>query len=120
MTTLVACLSVGKGTWQPVQDLISTGIFDKVILIASTFAKDNYPNKSGAEVIVLDPNLPLPDAVLFLERELKGKINDLEVGVNIVSGTGHEHMAVLAALLKSGVGIRLVSSANGSIVELDV
>lgn len=117
MSTLVACLSVGKGTWQPVQDLIATKSFDKVILIVSQFAKDNYPNKFGAEMIVLDPALSLADAVSLLERELKGKINDLEVGVNLISGNGEEHMAVLAALIRSGVGFRLVSALDGSIVE---
>ena len=117
MATLVACLSVGKGTWQPVHDIIALKTFDKVILVASKFAKENYPNKMGAELIVLDPARPIAENINFLAGEFK-KIPDMEVGVNLVSGTGVEHMAILAALLKCGLGIRLVSVSSGGLAEL--
>ncbi|MFH1917224.1 MAG: hypothetical protein ABIJ21_08245 [Nanoarchaeota archaeon] len=117
MATLVACLSVGKGTWQPVHDLIATKAFEKVVLVASQFAKENYPNKLGAELIVLDPSRPIDENIAFLAAEFK-KIPDMEVGLNLISGTGVEHMAVLAALLKCGLGVRLVSVNAGSVHEL--
>ena len=50
--------------------------------------------------------------------QLNGKIKDLEVAVNIVSGTGKEHMALLAAILKLGVGVRLVALENNEFLDL--
>ena len=40
-------------------------------------------------------------------KNLKGKIKDPEIDINFISGTGREHMALMSALLKLGVGIRL-------------
>ena len=37
------------------------------------------------------------------------EITDLEIALNIVSGEGREHMAVVSALLSLGLGIRLVA-----------
>jgi hypothetical protein len=118
MPTLVACLSVGKGTWAPVQKLMATKQFDKVILIANQWAKDNYNNTENADIIVIDAEKPLFDNILFLESQFKERINELEVGLNMISGTGNEHMAVLAALLRIGVGVRLVTGGESGLVEL--
>ncbi|MEK6816338.1 MAG: hypothetical protein AABY09_01890, partial [Nanoarchaeota archaeon] len=49
--------------------------------------------------------------------QLKGKLS-LDVGVNMTSGTGNEHMALLSALLEVGVGIRLVVPGEISVREV--
>jgi hypothetical protein len=49
---------------------------------------------------------------------LKDKIKGTEVALNLVSGTGKEHMAILAALLKLGVGIRLVALTKEGFKEI--
>ena len=46
------------------------------------------------------------------------KIKDSEVAVNFVSGTGKEHMALLSALLKLGIGIRLLALTKEGVTEI--
>jgi hypothetical protein len=47
------------------------------------------------------------------------KMVDLDIAVNITSGQGKEHTALLSALIKLGYGIRLVDiDAGGDVVEL--
>jgi len=48
---------------------------------------------------------------------LKKKISG-DVAVNLISGSGKEHMALLGALTKCGVGIRFVTSTEQGIKEL--
>jgi hypothetical protein len=119
VTTLIACFSVGKGTWNPVHRLITSGSFDKVILVTNELTKDKYPDKD-VPVVSISTEKPVQENVDFLIRELKPLISDLEVGVNLISGTGTEHMVILAALLKLGVGVRLVTWGEQGLVELDV
>jgi len=108
MTTLIASLSAGKGTWIHVGKLIDSGDFDKVILVTNQWGKDNYKNEKNAELIVIDAYKPVEENMKILEEALKDKIDDTEVAVNFISGSGNEHMSILSTLLKLGLGIRLV------------
>ena len=51
-------------------------------------------------------------------NNLKGKIKDTEVEVNFISGAGKEHMAIMGALLKLGVGIRLMALTRDGVEEI--
>ena len=51
-------------------------------------------------------------------KNLKGRIKDVEVDVNFVSGTGREHMALMSALLKLGTGIRLKALTKEGVEEI--
>ena len=42
MTTLIACLSTGKGTWGHVNRLIEDGKYEKVFLITNDYGKENF------------------------------------------------------------------------------
>ena len=52
-----------------------------------------------------------------IHKELKSKLSG-DVAVNLISGSGKEHMALLGALTKCGVGIRFVTSNEKGLVEL--
>lgn len=118
MATLVACLSTGKGTWAQVQALINSGNFDKTILVCNQWTKDNYQNEN-AEMILINSDKPLEENLKLLELSLKEKVTDIEVGLNLVSGSGIEHMLVLSALLRIGTGIRLViADEKGEVKEI--
>ena len=56
-------------------------------------------------------------SLLQVESKLKDKVNG-EIALNLISGTGKEHMAILSALLKLGVGIRLVALTKDGVEEL--
>lgn len=118
MTDLVACLSSGKGTWGHVSRLISEGNFENVFLITNDFGKENYENVKKAELIIIDPNAPLLSLIEDIKNKLQNKIKSTEVALNMISGSGKEHMAVLSALLKLGLGIRLISLTTEGIKEV--
>ena|SRR3989338_1790257 len=109
MTELVAVLSTGKGTWGHVSRLIAEGTWEKVILITNAFGKEKFNNEKNAEMVVVDSNKPIMELVEDIKNAIKDKINGPEVAVNFVSGDGKEHMALISALLKSGLAIRLVA-----------
>ncbi|MFH1770889.1 MAG: hypothetical protein ABH828_05035 [archaeon] len=117
MTTLVACLSTGKGTWAQLNEIIKGAEWDGVFLITNEFGKEKFQEKK-AELIVLDLNKS-PDILCDeIVAALHGKNIGPEVAINMTSGTGNEHMALLSALLKLGLGIRFVYSKNGKVEEL--
>jgi len=53
-----------------------------------------------------------------IQEQLKGKLNDLEVAVNIVAGSGKEHTALMSAILKLGFGIRLVALTPNGVKDI--
>ena len=48
---------------------------------------------------------------------LKENVNE-EVGLNFISGTGKEHMALLSAVLKLGIGIRFFALTKDGVKEI--
>ncbi len=119
MTTLIACLSTGKGTWGHVARLIADGDWEKVILITNEFGKENFTiEKKDVDLIVVNSMKFLPELVDDIKKQLEGKIKGTEVALNLVSGSGKEHMALLSALLKLGLGIRLVALTKEGISEI--
>ena len=118
MPTLVACLSSGKGTWGHVSRLIQDSDWDKIFLITNMFGKENFSNVKNAEMIVIDENKGVEDLRDDIKNALQGKISDTEVSLNIVSGSGKEHMALLGAVLKLGLGIMFVALTKDGIKEI--
>lgn len=117
MTDLVACLGAGKGTWSHVKGLIKGMEFDKIFLITNAFGKENFTPEKGAEMIVIDSNKEMADLVEDIRKALNGKLSG-DVAVNLISGIGKEHMAILSALLKLGAGIRLMALTKDGIKEV--
>ncbi len=117
MTDLIACLGAGKGTWSYMQRLIEEEEWSNVFLITNSFGKENF--KSGkASFVVIDDKKPLPELINEIKKQLEGKIAETEVALNLVSGTGKLHMAILSALLKLGLGIRLIALTYDGIKEI--
>lgn len=118
MTNLVACLSTGKGTWNQIIRLIKSKEWDHVFLITNEFGKEKFQTNEKISLIVIDTNKYERDLVKDIISALQGKIKDTEVALNLSSGTGKEHMVVLSALLKLGLGIRFVIAAGDNILEI--
>ena len=116
MTILIACLGSGKGTWTEVRNLIASESWEKVFLITNAFGKEKF--EADAEFVVVDDFQPPQAIAPLIISELKGKRRDTEVAVNFMSGSGSMHMALLSALLKLGMGIRLVYCSEGKSEEL--
>ena len=117
MTDLIAFLSTGKGTWGQVSNLIKAENWDKIYLLTNDFGKEKFTADSNTELIVIDQNQNPEELRDEITKILKDKVKD-EVAVNFISGSGKEHMALISALMKSGVGFRFVVHADEGIKEL--
>ena len=98
MPQLIACLSTGKGTWGHVNRLIDEGNFDNIILITNEFGKENFTKNDKTDLIIIDPNKGITELQADIFSQLKEKKLETEIALNLVSGTGKEHMALLSAL----------------------
>ncbi|MGV8162609.1 MAG: hypothetical protein ACP5N2_04730 [Candidatus Nanoarchaeia archaeon] len=115
MTCLIACLTTGKGTWSTVNDLMNSEAWEKTFLITNDFGKEKFTSKKPFEFIMINPDSSLQEIKNNITLQLKGKIKDLEVAVNLSSGSGKEHMALLSAILSLGYGLRIVDINCGKI-----
>ena len=118
MTDLVACLSTGKGTWGHVNRLIQDGDFDQIILLTNEYGKENFTKNDKTELISLNFSQGLKELRDEIKNILKEKIKEPEVAVNIISGTGKEHTALISALLKLGIGMRFIALTRDGIEEI--
>ena len=120
MVSLIALLSSGKGTWAQVNSLIANGSWDRIYLICNEFAHENYETKSQKVIkLKFDEKNPVKSFEV-LAKFFKKDIKDFEVALNLVSGSGIEHMAVLSAVLKAGLGVRFVYEYGKEIHEFDI
>src|SRR3989344_8601896 len=118
MTTLVACLSTGKGTWGHVNRLIDDEKWDSVILLTNEYGKENFNKKENTELVVINLNAGMKELEDEIYNVLKAKVKSSEVGINFISGTGKEHMALIGAVMKLGIGFRLVALTKEGIEEI--
>lgn len=115
---LIACLSTGKGTWGHVNRLIQDSNWNKIFLITNDYGKENFSKDDKTELIAINLNQGIKELRDDMIKNLKDKIKGTEVAVNIISGTGREHMALIAALLKLGVGFRLIALTKDGVEEI--
>jgi len=121
MAHLIACLGSDKETWNDVSAVIQSGFFDRVYIITNDFGAQHYvkpsvkSNKSDVKINIIQLNFTkpseelVPELYIILKKHfLEDKIQDLDIAVNIISGTGKEHAIVISTLMKLGYGIRLV------------
>jgi hypothetical protein len=116
MTSLIASLGTERPTIAHVNEIIKRENWEKIYLISE--AKHDEIKADNVEYILINQNMILSDLAEFIRKKLTGKINDLEVAVNIISGTGKINMAVLSAVLKLGLGIRLIALTKEGIKEI--
>ncbi len=118
MTDLIACLSTGKGTWGEVKKIIELQDWDKIFLITNEFGKEKFSSEKDVHFILVNS---LNDSAEEMTEKIKnylGKIYNTEVALNLTSGTGKEHMAIISAIIKSGLGFRLIVVEGEEIKEV--
>lgn len=120
MVSLIAMVSSGKGTWAQISALINNEKWDKVYLVCNQFSYEKFeisPNKAlKLQIDDKHPEKTFPKLAEFFKKDIK----DLEVAVNLSSGTGQEHMAVLSAILKAGLGVRFVYPYGNEVKEFEI
>lgn len=118
MTKLIACLTTGKGGWAAVSTIMKSQDWSKIFLITNKFGKEKFSSVKEFEFVLIDDNSTATQIRDEIIKQLKGQISIEEIALNIVSGTGKEHMAIIGALLKLGAGIRFINENYGKIEEL--
>jgi len=118
MTDLVAVVSAGVGTAKHVERVACEMNWGKVLIIMPTSSEAPFPLRANMEIVKADFSQPMGSVVENLVTRLKPKISGTEVGLNMISGDGKEHMAVLSAVLKCGVGFRLIALTKDGVTEI--
>jgi len=118
MTDLIAWISSGKGTVAHVQRVIEGEEWEKIYLLTNEEFKVDVPNGGNIEIVLVDNSKMLPEMIEDIKTALKDKVKMMETAVNIISGDGKEHMALMGALLKLGVGIRFVAFTKEGVKEI--
>lgn len=119
MPTLIACLSTGKGTWTEVTKIMQSQPWNKIFLITTTFGQENFTTKpANANLVLIDTFLDTSQITEQIKKQLNNQISDFEVALNLASGSGKEHMAILEAILELGLNFRLVTINNTNQLEV--
>lgn len=117
MTSLITCIGEDKGTTLHVKKVIEEKDWDSIFILGYN-KQDAQVSSKKTTFIHLDKNKFLPELIEDIISNLKGKIKDTEVALNIISGNGKLHMALLSALLKSGLAIRLIALTKEGVKEI--
>jgi hypothetical protein len=119
----VGLLSSGKGTWGQVIGLIKREEWDKIILVGDSYAKKRIVTwdlqktiNKPIEFVEIDFDRKIADCIEEIKKKLKDRIKGVEVALNIASGTGKEHMALISALINLPVGIKFVVLTREGVV----
>jgi len=118
MTEFLGILSTGKGSWTEITKIIDQYQFSRVFLLTNSFGKEKYKPNDITELIVLDFSKSTEQLMVDMVSSLKEKISGEELAVNFASGSGKEHMALVSALIKLGVGFRLVTLTPEGVKEI--
>ncbi len=117
MTDLIACLFTAKGTWGHVSKVIEGQAWSRVILVANKLAKE-FTSEKPTQLVIIDEKQPITSIIQQLTTEFKENVADTEVAVNLASGSGKEHMAILSAVMKAGLSFRLVALTIEGVKEI--
>lgn len=102
--TLLAVLGIGKGTWGHVARLISEEKFDKILLVSNEWGKENFNPSKECDWIMVNNRAGFE----IIKDEIKNRLPEGEIVLSLVSGSGKEHMAVLAALKEKKADFQIV------------
>lgn len=101
----MAVLGAGKGSWGHVARLIAEESWDRILLVSNDWGKTNFKPAKECEWIIVNNRVGFD----VLKDMIKEKLPEGKIVVSLVSGSGKEHMALLAALKEAGKEIELVT-----------
>ncbi len=96
--TLMAILGIGKGTWGHVARLIAEHEWERIMLISNEWGQQNFAPPKEAEWILMNNRAGFE----VLKDTIKEKLPEGEIAVSLISGSGKEHMALIAAMKEKG------------------
>lgn len=105
MKNFIAVLGKGRGTWGHVARLIQEENFDTILLISNEFGRNNFAPAKECDWLLVNSR----SSFEVLKEAIKQRIPDEgEIIVSLISGTGKEHTALLAALKEKNKDYKFV------------
>ena len=114
MTELIICLGDEKSDGY-IEKLIQAEEWESVILVFDDKSRA-FSSAKNVKMVYVDSEKKLVEMVKILSMEFSRQTKGIEVAVNIVAGKGKTSMAVIAALISAGKGIRLVAWSKEGLV----
>lgn len=114
MTNLVVLLTSGGANH--VTKLVEGENWGKIIIVTTQQAGKSFSCGKPYQSIFIDEEWPVRDMIEAIRKGLEREYG--EVGLNFVSGSGKEHMALLAGVIQAGLSFRLVAVTKEGITEL--
>lgn len=118
MTELIVCLSAGKGSAEYVSRLLKEESWEAAFIITDEAGKKKIRLNSGMNIILTDFRKPSGSIIEDILGQMKGRLKGLEAAVNLSSGAGKEHMAIISAILRLGTAIRFVALSKSGVKEI--
>ena len=128
MSHLITCIGHDKDSWDAVTRIINSQVFDIIYIVTDVFGKNSFllnnPKAVTIAYILVDDNDPIDKLNDDIYNSLKkgfgnDKLIDLEIALNISSGVGRLHAALISAVMKLGYGIRIIEiDKDGDVVAL--
>ncbi len=121
MGQFIGLLSTERGSWTEVASLMNKPEFNEIFILTNMPGKSNFqaPKNKKFTVFIFDFSKPANELTNDFKKALKGELKFGDIALNIVSGYGKEHMALICALLSLGVGLRFVTiNNNNELLEL--
>tara|TARA_Y100000310_G_C20637828_1_gene792171 strand:- start:191 stop:583 length:393 start_codon:yes stop_codon:yes gene_type:complete len=116
---LIALALSGQGSWSKVYRLQSDEGYTNVIIITNNYGKERFNTSDKTKVFAIDNFKSVQSLKDDIKEILKPEIKELEVSVNIDSGTGREHTAFLCALIELGIGMKFVTVESDQIITVE-
>ena len=115
MKTFLGILSTGKGTWGQVAHIIDNTEYDNIYLISNEWAQEKFTCSKKVNWIIIDPRKGFSEIVNDIEEQMPKDLT--EVDLNIHSGSGKEHSAVLSIILKNKMKFKIITINADGIVK---
>ncbi|MDD3178082.1 MAG: hypothetical protein PHR26_01045 [Candidatus ainarchaeum sp.] len=114
MKTFLGVLSTGKGTWGQVAHIVDNTDYQEVYLISNEWAQDKFSCSKKVNWIIIDPRKGFSEILGDIEEQFPKNLT--EIDLNIHSGSGKEHSAILAILQKKKIKFNIITiNAEGII-----
>jgi hypothetical protein len=114
MSVLIAFIPEERAAVIHLQRVIEGEDWDRIILIG----EGEFKSAKAFIRVFSDRTLYLTELKKSYEEQMRDKVKVFEVGVNLMGGSGKEHMALIAAVLSLGLGIRFVALTPGGVREI--
>ena len=102
---LLAVLGVGKGSWGHIARLIGEEEWDSILMIGNDWGKENFSPGKEVDWVIVNNRAGFN----ILKDTIKEKLpKEDEICVTLISGSGKEHTALLAALREAKKPFKLV------------